>query len=466
MTVRVTLTLTEAQHAILRRHLFPRDGREAAAVALCGRHGRKDGERLLVHRIEPIHEDGYTARTREQVSWKTAVLVPLLEEAARRGLGLVKIHSHPSGFAAFSPADDRADEALFPSVQGWIGDGRPHASAIMLPDGRVFGRAHPAEGGTIPLEHVAVIGDNITIWRSEQGNASAVAEAGVRNAQAFGAGTYHALRNLRVAVVGCSGTGSVAVELLARLMVGELVLIDPDLVEAKNLNRILGATQDDVGRPKVDVLQACVTQMGLGTRVESHAAELSEPSALHAVGGADVVFGCVDSVDGRHLLNRIATFFTLPYFDVGVKLEADGAGGIEQICGSVHYLRPGGSSLRTRGLYTDEQLRAANLRRADPELYASELNEKYIAGIDEDRPAVCPVNMLFSARAVLEFLARLHPFRHDENALFAIVTESLAGMFTRTAADGEPDAALARCVGRGDTDPPLGLPLLSMPATE
>lgn len=249
-------------------------------------------------------------------------------------------------------------------------------------------------------------------------------------------------------------------------MVGELVLVDPDLVEAKNLNRILGATQHDIGRPKVDVLQACVARMGLGTRVEVHAAELSEPSARNAVAGADVAFGCVDSVDGRHLLNRIATFFTLPYFDVGIKLEADGSGGIDQICGSVHYLRPGGSSLRTRGLYTDEQLRAANLRSADPDLYASELKEKYIAGINEDRPAVCPVNTLFSARAVVEFLARLHPFRHDENALFAVLTESLAGMFMRTAAEGEPDPSLARFVGRGETDPPLGLPLLSSAATE
>lgn len=51
--------------------------------------------------------------------------------------------------------------------------------------------------------------------------------------------------------IGNSGTGSIVVEQLGRLGVGEFVFVDPDAIEAKNLNRILNATSEDaVNRKK------------------------------------------------------------------------------------------------------------------------------------------------------------------------------------------------------------------------
>ncbi|MGS0639963.1 ThiF family adenylyltransferase, partial [Citrobacter sp. VF227] len=142
-----------------------------------------------------------------------------------------------------------------------------------------------------------------------------------------------------------------------------------DKVEEKNLNRIVNTTRGDIGRPKVEVLAGFVERLGLGSRVEAFAHDLSHPAALHAISTCDVVFGCMDGVEGRDLLNRLATFYGLAYFDVGVMLDADGHGGIGQICGSVHYLQPGRSSLRGRGLYTDGMLEAESLRRQDPAAY-------------------------------------------------------------------------------------------------
>ncbi len=117
--------------------------------------------------------------------------------------------------------------------------------------------------------------------------------------------------------------------------------------------------------------------MGLGTKVEVYNDELSNPDVVRAVAGCDVVFGCMDSVDGRHLLNRIATFYLLPYFDIGVKLIADGNGGIEQVCGTIHYIQPGGSSLLSRRVYSHDQLFAANLKRTDANEYHERVKSKY-----------------------------------------------------------------------------------------
>ena len=94
----------------------------------------------MVQRILPVPYDHCRVRTPMQVTWGTDMLLTPLTEAAKRGLALVKIHSHPGGFETFSECDDAADRALFPSIYGWMDDDQPHASAIMLPDGRLVGR--------------------------------------------------------------------------------------------------------------------------------------------------------------------------------------------------------------------------------------------------------------------------------------------------------------------------------------
>jgi len=387
--------------------------------------------------------------------------VPLLTEAAKRNWAIVKIHGH-RGFDRFSDVDDASDLALFPSVYAWTDSAAPHGSVIVMDDGRVFGRVVREDGSFEELASVAVVGDDIRIYRPD--GASDVPEYGRRIAQTFGSGTYERLRQLRVGVVGCSGTGSPVIEQLARNCVGELVLVDPDRVEEKNLNRILNTTMDDAreGALKVDVARRSIESMGLGTRVTTFAETLFSPRVVRALADCDVVVGCMDTIDGRFLLNKLASFYVIPYFDLGVKIEADGLGGVDQVCGTVHYLRPGGSSLLSRHLFSMEQVRAAGLQRTDPQQYKDLLAEGYIRGIQEDRPAVIQLNMLIASLAVNEMLARLHPYRLDPNGDYAVTRVSLShGIFDRET-DGPPCEVLARHVGRGDVEPMLDWAELSM----
>lgn len=104
------------------------------------------------------------------------------------------------------------------------------------------------------------------------------------------------------------------------------------------------------------------------------------PEAILAVAECDVVFGCMDGTEGRHILNRIATFYSIRYFDVGVRLDADGQGGISAISGAVHYLQPGLSSLLSRGVYSIDQVEAAGIRRTSPKFYRQQHAEGYLRG--------------------------------------------------------------------------------------
>jgi hypothetical protein len=273
---------------------------------------------------------------------------------------------------------------------------------------------------------------------------------------------------LSIAVVGCSGTGSPLIEQLARLGVGRLVLVDPDRIEEKNLNRILNATREDADlrRTKVEVMARAIAAMGFATEVEIIPENLATPRAVKAVAECDIVFGCMDGVEGRHLLNRLAAFYVLPYFDVGIRLEANGSGGIDEACGAVHYVRPDGSTLQDRGVYSTEQLKAAGLQRTDPTAYRDQLRAGYIRGVDEDRPAVISINMHMASTAVNEFLARLHPYRYDDNSDSAVVrTSFIQGMDYRES-EGPSSGMFFPYIGKGDSRPLLSMPEISEPEDE
>jgi hypothetical protein len=456
------LRMTGRQHAQLQRHLFPGDGYEAAAVLLCGRATRAAAQALVVREVMEIPYAQCPVREPDRLTWRTDVLRPLIAKAAKEHLAVVKVHSHPGGFARFSRTDDLADREFLASVHGWTDDGLPHGSMIMLPGGRCFGRVAMCDGVFKPVDLVTVVGDDLKLWWHDEVSETSP-EFTRRHAQAFGAGTTNTLRRLRMAVIGVSGTGSLVTEFLARLGVGGLVLVDPERIEEKNLNRIVNSGIDDarVGRLKVDVAAEAIARMGLGTEVTAHHENLANAEVIRAVSDCDLVVGCMDGAQGRHLLNRLAVFYLLPYLDVGVRLDADGHGGINQICGSVHYLQPDGSSLLSRGVVTLEEVRAEGLLRSNPEEYKRQALEGYIKGVRVDRPAVVTVNALYASLAVNELLARIHGYRDDGNGDFARNTCSLTQNRFESAPDGEPCPVLARHVGRGDVTPLLNMPELS-----
>lgn len=447
------LRLTEAQHTKLQRHLFPGDGNEAVALIQCGRSRGNDRHIFTARKIVPIPYESCSARQPDRVTWPTDLVDELVREAHGNKQAIVKVHSHIGELRQFSSIDDESDNTLFESVASLIEDDLPHASLIMLPSGETFGRV--MENGSIGdyLSSFMVVGDNLRVWTGTRTRGQE--KFTQHHLQAFGQGTTSILRSLAVAIVGCSGTGSIVTEQLARLGVSKLVLVDPDIVEEKNLNRILNSGKEDayLSRYKVHVLASAIARMGLGQEVVPLPLNLATRAAVLAVAGCDVVFGCMDGVEGRHLLNRLATFYCLPYFDVGVRLDADGLGGIASVAGAVHYLQPGLSSLLSRGLYTMAQVEAEEMRRMNPELYARHRGEGYLRGIVEDRPAVLTVNMFFASLAVNEFLARLHPYRNRPNSEFAYVGGNLTEVALLSEPEGAECAVLRQWVGMGDVEP-------------
>lgn len=448
----------------LQQHLFPGDGREAVAVALCGRFERDNLSILLTHKIELIPHDE-CKRSENYIEWKTERIVPLLEEAEKHNMAILKIHSHPNGYPKFSKVDDDSDFEFFKSVFGWCDYDGVHGSAVMLPHGEIFGRIYTQELIQYPFDKISVAGDVIHIWNNSESKISD--EFSLRTIQAFGEGTYSTLKKLKVGIIGCSGTGSPTIEQLVRLGVGRLVLIDPDKVEKKNLNRILNTTMNDAiaSRTKVDSINTSISNIGLGTNVVTFDTNLFDSKdALNELITCDILFGCVDSVDGRHLISQLSNFYLIPYFDIGVRLDADGSGGIENIIASVHYIQPSSSTLLSRGLYTEKRLFDDGLLRQDPTEFAKREKMGYVHNANVDRPAVISINMQISSMAVIEMLNRLHPFKEETPSKYAKVMMDYCGGCIENASENsfKEDVNAAKWAGRGDCIPFLRMPEFSI----
>jgi molybdopterin/thiamine biosynthesis adenylyltransferase len=128
------------------------------------------------------------------------------------------------------------------------------------------------------------------------------------------------------------GDGSPLIAQLARLRIGRIILIDMDQMEWKDIGRIYFSTAVDANleRLKVDMLAEAIGRVGLGTEVIRLAMDIATPKAARAVASAELVFVGLDSMAGREMLNRIATFYNLPYIDM-VRLQVSRGGGINLI---------------------------------------------------------------------------------------------------------------------------------------
>jgi len=427
-------------------------------LLLCGRGTGPERQRLIVQRIISIPHDQVELREPDRLIWSVEdFLLPLVAEIEAKELSLIVMHCHPGGYPNFSAIDDEGDRELFPSVHSWLDKPVLHGAAVMLPDGSVFARTVSADGTFTPIASIAIAGDRLRFF-PEVLSLVKTPEHGFRMAQAFGELTYARLQNLKVAVVGCSGTGGIVVELLARCGVRNLVLVDPDKVTVKNLDRILNAQRRhaEAGTLKVDVLGDAVEAFGLGITVERYPTSILDPVAAAAVAAADIVFGCVDSVEGRHVLNELCSAYGLPYFDCGIHIEPDGAGGVTHAVATANYVQPGGSSLLSRGVYSSQELGAETWRRTDPAYYEEVKRQGYLPDVDGDRLAVIPINMVAANLAVTDFLARLHGFRLDPDREFATQSVSLTHGYSDHGGEGEPCAFMAKKVGLGDRwSPPL-----------
>jgi molybdopterin-synthase adenylyltransferase len=116
----------------------------------------------------------------------------------------------------------------------------------------------------------------------------------------------------RIAVIGCGGLGGYVIEELARLGVGQIVAVDPDVFEEHNLNRQLLATPATLGKAKVEAALARVDEINPAVSLIPVRAAFCAANGRELLLGADAAVDALDSIPSRLELAETCTALGIP----------------------------------------------------------------------------------------------------------------------------------------------------------
>jgi len=108
----------------------------------------------------------------------------------------------------------------------------------------------------------------------------------------------------RVAVIGLGGLGGGVIEMLARIGVGSLFLMDADSFDTSNLNRQILSTEALVGSSKAEAAEQRVKAINSTIAVTACHKFLDNNNIDEIVKNRDLVIDCLDSIDTRFLLEK------------------------------------------------------------------------------------------------------------------------------------------------------------------
>ena len=133
-----------------------------------------------------------------------------------------------------------------------------------------------------------------------------------RNRQTITVEMQLCLRRSRAVIIGSGGLGGYLVEELARLGVGNLVVVDPDIFEEHNLNRQILSTPALLGKPKVEVAAARVAEINPAVTVTPLQTAFSRENGHKILAGAHMVMDGLDCITTRLELAECCRELSIP----------------------------------------------------------------------------------------------------------------------------------------------------------
>ncbi|MFJ8138912.1 ThiF family adenylyltransferase [Streptomyces sp. NPDC096013] len=401
----LSLTIPPRLWADLSQHLFQDDGGEHGAVLLAGRADGPRGPRLLARDLIIAAEGtDYVPGEYGHRALAPAFVRDAIVRARDEKLAYLAVHAHPGlNRVGFSRIDLASHERGYPALQqisGQIVGGlvlTPHAAA---------GDLWLSEGDRVPLAEAVVPAGNMLRLRSNPALAHLIDSQHDRQARLLGDLGQETLRRLRIAVVGLGGVGSILVEQLARLGVGELVLIDDETVDSTNLPRLIAAEPSDVGRPKTEPAVRNAYRANPDIHLTPVVRRVEHPEALKEIVRCDWIFLAADSDSARHWVNAAVQQYLIPGIQVGVKIPVTSEGEVGQIHTATRIMIPGNGCLWCNRLIDPTRL------AIDMHPEAERKAAQYIA--DVPVPSVITLNSLAASEALNYFVLATSGLHHEE----------------------------------------------------
>ena len=121
------------------------------------------------------------------------------------------------------------------------------------------------------------------------------------------------LKQAKVCVVGVGGLGNPITVRLAAMGVGNIRIVDRDVIELSNLHRQTMFNEDDVGQVKVETAAKKLRKLNPDIVIEELPVSINDYTAFDVVDGCDVVIDALDSVNARYSLNKACIEKKIPF---------------------------------------------------------------------------------------------------------------------------------------------------------
>jgi len=138
----------------------------------------------------------------------------------------------------------------------------------------------------------------------------------------FGRQGQEFIEQTRVAIAGLGGLGSHVAQHLAHLGTSDFILIEPDVLDDTNKNRLIGHRHDDPipGTSKAQIAKRVILAVNPEANVQILEARLPSAEITQALRSADIVFGCLDNEGARLILNNLAATLSMRYIDAATEI--------------------------------------------------------------------------------------------------------------------------------------------------
>lgn len=414
-----SVTITGPDWDKLHGHLFPGDGDEHGAVLRCGVARTLRGTRLLVHDVVLAKDSvDYVPGVRGYRRLTPEFVRDTAHSCADDSLVCLAVHCHGgSDRVGFSSTDLASHERGYPALLDFTS--LPAIGALVFAEGAVAGDIWTQDRNRHSIDHLRILGRPQIELRPAPLRPIHADPTYDRQARIFGDRGQAILGSRKVAIIGLGGAGSLICEYLARLGVGELVLIDPDRVETSNLSRIVGSRRRDawpwftdqkrpewvqhIGRRltlhKVRVAARVVKQASSRTPMTLVPKDVTEPDVAALLKDCDHIFLAADSALARRLVDAITHQYLIPSTQVGAKVSVSTkTGAITDIFSVSRMSTPGSGCLRCNFLVSPARL-------ADEAKSAGERRrQRYVNDEDVHDPSVITLNAVAASRAVDDWL--------------------------------------------------------------
>jgi molybdopterin/thiamine biosynthesis adenylyltransferase len=139
-----------------------------------------------------------------------------------------------------------------------------------------------------------------------------IPEVYARNQKSLSCQDQVRLLSKRVAVIGLGGLGGAVTEILARIGIGGLTLVDGDRFDDSNLNRQLLSSTAVLGKEKALIAAQRVAEVNPAVEVRAIVSFLDEANGGELLDRADIVVDCLDSIADRFVLEQACRRLALP----------------------------------------------------------------------------------------------------------------------------------------------------------